>query len=227
MSQTQFEQILRYFHISDPSVVHENDEDDAWTYKVDPLLEAVRQASMKYYTPGTNVNIDGAMIRVCGRSCDTFKMPNKPIDEGYKVFCLADHGYVFDFRMASRSNPTSGVEEIDNLSPTSSTVFGLVTSLPYKHRAFVIYMDNYFTNVPLLLKLRKLGVGACGTARRTCSGFPKELKVGKTLIGDQKLDYHFPTGMKVGATVDSGGVLAVLWMDNAPVTMLTTVHSTA
>ena len=105
ISQTRFEQIL---HISDPSVVHENDEDDAWTYKVDPLLEAVRQASMKYYTPGTNVNIDGAMIRVCGRSCDTFKMPNKPTDEGYKVFCLADHGCVFDFRMASRSNPTPG-----------------------------------------------------------------------------------------------------------------------
>ena len=86
MSQTQFEQILRYFHISDPSIVHENDEDDAWTYKVDPLLEAVCQASMKYYTPGTNVSINEAIIQFCRRSHDTFKMLNKPINESYKAF---------------------------------------------------------------------------------------------------------------------------------------------
>src|SRR5947209_15857541 len=171
MSQTRFEQILRSFHVSDPSLGQGNDEDNAWTYKVDPLLEAVRQASMKYYTPGTNVSIDEAMIRFYGRSQDTFKMPNKPINEGYKAFCLVDHGYVFDFRMASRSKPTPGVEDIDNLSRTSSTIFSLAMSLPYKHRAFTIYMDNFSSNVPLFLKLRKFGIGACGTARQNCSGF--------------------------------------------------------
>src|SRR6266513_3357478 len=51
------------------------------------------------------------------------------------------------------------------------------------------------------------------------------MRVGKTLTGNQKLDYHFLTGTKVGATVGNGGVLAILWMDNAPVTMLTTVHN--
>ena len=45
------------------------------------------------------------------------------------------------------------------------------------------------------------------------------------MTGNQKLDYHFLTGTKVGATVGNGGVLAILWMDNAPVTMLTTVHN--
>ena len=205
--------------------MHEDDKNDGWTYKVDLLLEAVRQASSKYYTPQTNVSIDEAMIRFCGRSRDTFKMPNKPIGEGYKAFCLADRGYLFDFRMASRSQSTPGVEDIDNLSRTSSTVLSLAMSLPYQHQAFVIYMDNYFNNVPLFLKLRKLGIGACETARQNCSGFPKELKVGKTLTGKQKLDYHFITGMEVGMTASNRGVLAVLWMDNAPVTMLTTVHN--
>ena len=166
---------------------------------MEPLLETVRQASSKYYTPGTEVSIDEAMIRFCGRSRDTFKMPNKPIDEGYKAFCLADRGYIFDFRMASRSRPTPGVERVDNLSNTSAMVFSLAMSLPYKHKAFTIYMDNYFSNVPLFLKLRKFGIGACGTAKQNCSGFPKELKVGKTLTGNLKLDYHFLTGTKVGA----------------------------
>ena len=205
--------------------MHEDDENDGWTYKVDPLLEAVRQASSKYYTPQTNVSIDEVMICFCGRSWDTFKMPNKPIGEGYKAFCLADCGYLFDFRMVSQLQSTPGVEDIDNLSHTSSTVLSLAMSLPYQYQAFVIYIDNYFNNVPLFLKLRKLGIGACGTARQNCSGFPKELKVEKTLTGKQKLDYHFITGMEVDMTASNRGVLAVLWMDNAPVTMLMTVHN--
>ena len=90
----------------------------------------------------------------------------------------------------------------------------------------MIYMDNYFLgNILLLLKLQKLGIGACGTARQKCSGSPKDLKVGKPLTGNQKLDYYFLTRMEVGATVGNCGVLVVLWMDNGPVTMLRTVHN--
>ena len=61
--------------------------------------------------------------------------------------------------------------------------------------------------------------------RQNSSSFSEELRVGKTLTGNQKLDYHFLTEIKVGVTVGNGGVLAILWMDNAPVTMLTTVHN--
>ena len=112
------------------------------------------------------------------------KMPNKPIGEGYKAFYLADHGYVFDFRMASRSKPTPGVESVDNLSNTSAMVFSLAMSLPYKHKAFTIYIDNYFSNVPLFLKLQKFGIGACDTVKQNCSRFLKDLKVGKTLTSN-------------------------------------------
>ena len=93
------------------------------------------------------------MIRFHGRSRDTFKMPNKLIDEGYKVFCLADRGYVFDFCMASWLEPTPRVEAIDNFSRTSSTVLSLAISLSYKHYSFNIYMNNFFSNVPLFLIL--------------------------------------------------------------------------
>ena len=86
-------------------------------------------------------------------------------------------------------------------------------------------MDNYFSNVLLFLKLKKFRISACGTARQNCSSFPKKLKVRKTLTGSQKLDYHFLTRMEVDATVSNCDILAVLWMDNAPVTMLTTVHN--
>ena len=110
---------------------------------MDSLLEVVHQVSSKYYTPQTNISIDEAMIHFCGCSRDTFKMPNKPIGEGYKAFCLANRGYLFDFRIASQSQSTPGVEDIDNLSHTSSTVLSLAMSLPYQYQVFVIYMNNY------------------------------------------------------------------------------------
>ena len=150
------------------------------------------------------------MIRFHGRSRDTFKMLNKLIDEGYKIFCLVNHGYVFDFRMALRLEPTPRVEAIDNFSRTSSTVLSLAMSLSYKHYSFNIYMDNFFSNVLLFLMLQKLGIGTCETARQNCNSFLKDLRVGKTLISKQKLDYHFITGMEAGAIEGNCRALAVL-----------------
>ena len=93
------------------------------------------------------------MIHFHSGSRDTFKMPNKLIDESYKVFYLADCGYVFDFCMASQLESIPRVETIDNFSRTSFTVLSLAISLPYKHYSFNIYMDNFFNNVPLFLIL--------------------------------------------------------------------------
>jgi hypothetical protein len=148
ISQTRFEQILRYFHIADPSEVS-----DSWTYKVNPLLDAVRSALMKYYTPQTNVSIDEAMIRFSGRSRDTFKMLNKPIDEGYKAICLADRGYIFDFRMPSRSRTTPEIKNIFTISEINC----LITFIDWFIRHFkyisrsIIESDHYFvyTNIYL------------------------------------------------------------------------------
>jgi hypothetical protein len=52
--------------------------------------------------------------------------------------------------------------KLPNLSPTESIVFQLAQSLP-EGVPHVIYMDNHFTRVPLLRKLRTLNIGACRT----------------------------------------------------------------
>jgi hypothetical protein len=52
--------------------------------------------------PGTNVAIDKIMARFYGWSSDTYKMPNKPIKQGYKIFALVDKGYIWHFQLSSR-----------------------------------------------------------------------------------------------------------------------------
>jgi hypothetical protein len=65
-------------------------------------------------------------------------------------------------------------------------------------------------------------MGGCGTSRPSTAGFPKELKIPKSEVG--KHEYH---STKITVLFDSIFRMAVgflLWIDNAPVPMMTTVH---
>lgn len=108
------------------------------------------------------------------------------------------------------------VQKIPGLNDTSCAVHHLAKTLPYRTGEYNIYMDNYFFNVPLFLKLRDLNIGACGTARINSSLFPKELKIKK----DDRCDWNTLSGVVV-----QDKVLAAFWMDNGPVTMLSTIHA--
>ena len=103
MTSLRFEQIKRFFHISTTDKPAPGSDNDVWYYKLEPLLSQLRRSSKRYRMPSTNVSVDEAMIMCTGRSKHTYKMPNKPIDEGYKIHCLADHGYVWDFHMTSNA----------------------------------------------------------------------------------------------------------------------------
>jgi hypothetical protein len=143
-------------------------------------------------------------------------MKNKPIPEGYKILALYQAGYTHSFLYTSRIKSIIGIERITELTMTSSAVVHLAQSLPYSARSFNVYMDNYLSNIPLFKYLHDLNIGACGTVRVSSSRFPEALKVN---IGE-KLQWNTLTGMVVDQQV-----LAVVWMDNAPVTMLSTIHN--
>ncbi|KAF9139429.1 hypothetical protein BG015_002027 [Linnemannia schmuckeri] len=59
----------------------------------------------------------------------------------------------------------------------STAVLQLVCKLPYRTRAHNAFMDDYLANVPLFIKLRDYGIGACGRASVHSIGFPDELKI--------------------------------------------------
>jgi hypothetical protein len=226
MSLTRFEQIRRYFHVAHPEAPKETTSGRRlWHSKVDPLLNQLRAASRKYRRPPTKVSIDEAMVQCTGHSKDTYKMPSKPIDQGYKFHCYAAAGYVYDFIPTSNHSgpdpiPSSGFPEVDEMSATSRLVFHLMQRNCDEYgldQSFDVFMDNFYTNLPLFSALRiRLGVGACGTARSNSKDFPTELSIPK----NSKLPYHWRTSLVVN------GVAVMLWMDSAPVLVMTTMHPT-
>jgi hypothetical protein len=131
MTQTRFEQLKQFLHISHP----ESDElrptgSKDWWHKLEPLASCFHEAAQKFYTPGSHLSVDEIMVRCFGRTLHTYKMPNKPIKQGYKIFALAEHGYIWTFSWSSRQ---LGIEEMfkwPGLTPTGSMVVELIERLP-------------------------------------------------------------------------------------------------
>ena len=90
-------------------------------------------------------------------------MPNKPIPQGYKVFGIADHRYIYNFLWSSREKGLQDIVLQPNLTKTGCLVKNLVLTLP--RQQITIYIDNYFTLVPLFLTLRDCDFGVVSTTR--------------------------------------------------------------
>jgi Transposase IS4 len=105
ISLCRFEQIKRFLHISDAEddIRQGRDNTDKWWYKLDPLALSLQSSFMEFYTPSSEVSIDELMVRCYGRSIHTYKMPSKPIPQGYKLFAIADHGYIYAFLWSSKA----------------------------------------------------------------------------------------------------------------------------
>src|SRR3954453_7439488 len=193
-------------HISDCTV-----PPTFWYSKVDPLMTHIQAVSKSICIPSSNVSIDEMIARFSGRSVHTVRIKNKPTPEGYKIFSLCDAGYTYAFFFTSRIQNQPEVQQMPGLSKVGNEVFHLVSQLP-KNKSFNIYMDNYFSSIKLFKYLREKKIGACGTVHKNSANFSQILKVNK------KLEWDTLSGIVVD------GVLAVLWMDNGPVTMLSTIH---
>jgi hypothetical protein len=162
------------------------------------------------------------MISTTGWSPHRYKMPSKPIEQGIKFHCLADHGYIWDFHPTSNQAGTDPVPSTDGSTATRKVVYHLLPKLP-STMYFIVYLDNLYTTVPLLGRLHHdLHMGACGTACPSSAGFPPELKIPKQAIG--KYEYHALNVLTAKASLFGQLVGAHLWFDNALVTILSTVH---
>src|SRR5580700_1911509 len=232
ISLIRFEQIKRYLHISQllgDNIVEPSDPESAsqipdeyiekmWWYKVLLLADIFRDACQRYYVPGSNTAIDELMIRCFGRSTHTYKMPNKPIHQEYKLFAIAEHGYIWNFIWSSRRY--SFKAEIilrPELTATGSMVYHLVKCLPKLSK---VYLDNYFTSIPLFRLLRKEGYGLCGTTRPFSGGseFPTLLKEIKQ-FHTNSMQFHQLIAIAVP------DVLCFAWQDNNIVLAMSTIHT--
>jgi hypothetical protein len=142
-------------------------------------------------------------------------MPNKPIQQGYKIYGIADHGYIYNWIWSSREKGLQDIVLYPTLTKTGCLLRTLALSLP--RRYLTIYMDNYFTSIPLFTELRSCKFGAVGTTRPH-KEFPE---------GMVELKNRFSTKLNWNTLVATvvQDTLCLAWQDNNIVLALSNVHT--
>jgi hypothetical protein len=173
MSRIRWKQIHRYFHVWGPTLDHSVSNKTARPHeKVDPLAKLLLPTFQRYWKPATDVAIDECIEGFTGRTSDTVNIPTKPTPIGFKIWVLADKGYVFDLlwhvKGDGKDQGPQGLRttwEKKGFSKTQAVVLELVTRMPNQGKGHAVHIDNLFTSSKLLTTLREYGVGAAGTVR--------------------------------------------------------------
>jgi Transposase IS4 len=115
MGQNRFKQIHCFFSLNDKNTTPAP-LNASWFYRIQRISDLICTASQQAYSPSSHIAIDEAMVSFQGRSKHTVKLKGKPIDTGYKIWCIGDHGYIWSWLYHSR---VEGVETFKKSQKTS------------------------------------------------------------------------------------------------------------
>ena len=247
ISCDRWQQIDRYFYCTKPR--EQDDEAFQNTFeRIWDLSEYLRLRCRKFYRPGIDLAVDETIERFTGRAFEIVNIPTKPTPEGFKIWVLGNQGYVLDWMFHSKGNKGGPYDldlswcEEEGFSKTQAVVLDFLTQrdnttgeLLYPPNMHVVWLDNLFTSVHLLQRLRKLGIGAAGTVRTTRTkreeqedlSEEKEVKnekISSSLV-DLKLIYNsqIPWGTLYAETSEDSTVIEFAWKDAQVVLFMSTV----
>ena len=96
----------------------------------------------------------------------------KPHPWGYKLYGLSDtYGIVYNIHLHCGAFPQ--VDGFPDIGSTGNRVLSLIKNVP-RNQNIQLYMDNFFTSIPLMNELRKEGIHSMGTIHiNNAPGFSK------------------------------------------------------
>lgn len=207
----RFLEILRFLHfVNNDSLPTRTDPNFDRLGKIRPILEHVLEACKKNYRPHRYQSIDEAMVAFKGRSSMKQYMPKKPTKRGFKVWVRADsvNGYVSQFEVY-----TGKQGDTVEVGLGGSVVTRLTRALVGQH--YHVYMDNFFSSIPLFKKLLTDNIYATGTLRTNRKMFPTDLlplvKRGLPSRGD--IDFR-----------QDGNLSVIVWQDTKVVVIMSTAQ---
>ncbi|XP_040289776.1 piggyBac transposable element-derived protein 4-like [Bufo bufo] len=216
MSRQRYEILLKFFHFNDNSQCPSNSSPDYdRLYKIRPLLDYLSEKCLTVYTPSENVSVDESLVKFKGRLHFKQFLPSKRARYGIKLYklCESTTGYTSAFQVYqgrdSELNPQGCPA---GLGTNAKVVWELMG--PLLQKGYKLFIDNYYTSIPLFQSLQEANTGACGTFRRNRRGFPQSLLAKKLQRGQSD-------------ALRSGNLLALRYKDRKYVLMLSTIHTEA
>ncbi|XP_068225149.1 piggyBac transposable element-derived protein 4-like [Palaemon carinicauda] len=208
MSRDRYEIFRSCLHFADNSV----DGNDDRLYKIKPILDMVKDLYSKYYVSGRDLSVDESMVKFKGRLFFKQYMPKKPTKWGIKVWSLCDSktGYLLKFDVYTGK----GLDSNKGKGLGASVVENLFEG--FENKGHVVYIDSFFSGVPLFQKLRSKGTGACGTVPPNRKYLPSQMKKVKPKKGQLPIMWKSK----------DEELVAVVWQDSGRVNILSSVGDT-
>lgn len=202
MPRNRFELLLKFWHFSNNEEQVEGDR----LHKLRAIHEALLSRFQAAYTPQKELSIDESMVLWRGRLLFRQYIPGKRHKYGVKLYMLCESsGYVWNVLVyCGKSDPISG------LGHAESVVMKLMEKrLDQGHS---LYVDNFYTSIPLAKQLLSRKTDVCGTLRRNRKHLPQA-------VANAKLRPGQCTARR------SGGITVLKWKDKREILMLSSHHS--
>jgi len=184
--------------------------DNGWRVRV--LLNLFQTNILKFGIWRTALSIDEMMAKSYARSLKQF-IRGKPVRFGLKFWglCTSD-GFVLSLDLYCGKNSTIG-NKFSKCALGSRVVMNLIQlffsmTSTGKISQFHLYFDNYFTNLDLVVHLRKLGLKCTGTIR--------DNRVKEKNVMNKKA----PRGEYVVKHEKNSGINYITVMDSKPVSVV-------
>jgi len=179
-------------------------------FKVRPIIQKLSDTFVENYAPCQHIAVDESMVRFKGRSTLKQYMPMKPIKRGFKIWCAscACCGYLLAFQIYA------GKESQQERGLAHRVVTDLVVT-HFANKNHIVYMDNFFSSLPLFDELLQHGIMACGTYRTNHAGLPHDLTAKDTVKQLARGDVCMR---------QKGRTTALVWKDKKPVYVLSNAH---
>ena len=190
MDRNRYEMIMKFFHFSNNENEPPRDGPNRdRLYKIRPLVQHFSAVFSQAFTPLQDICIDESLLLYKGRIIFKQYIPLKRARFGIKIFCLTDsNGYLHSFRIYSgKDDPVTNLDndisqECRDMSVTAKTTLALMKK--FLNKAYHLFIDNWYTSVPLLEFLHGMQTMCTGTAR--ANRVPRELKNSKVPKGQIK-----------------------------------------
>jgi hypothetical protein len=205
-SQHRFTQLLRYFHIAEPTPAGER---HTVIQKIAPLYHLCQTTFREYFVPPREFTVDETMVRFKGRSPWKTVIKGKPTPIGYKLFTVASHGYLLGFQMYKGKG---------GYATRQAVIHHTVTQLiqPWEESNRILYFDNLYTSPALCRHLERVGIRSCGTVRLNRAGLPCKAKA---MRAEMKALEESQT-----KAWQKGNLGCLAWRDNKSTVLILSTH---
>ena len=209
MSRNRFQYLLTVLHFVDNLVMTDDEKKDDKVWKIRPWLDKLRENCLKV-KPEEHNSIDEMMVQYKGKTASIRQyVSNKPHPWGFKIWVRGGtDGLVYDFDVYQ-----GGDGKRTELGQGADVVLKLASTLPH-HVNHKIFADNLFTGVPLLMKIKENGMHYVGTVRNN--------RIPGCKLQDEKQLKKTGRGAYDYCVEKSHNIIAVRWLDNKAVTLLST-----